>query len=171
MIFPIGSIYNKKKVILISPMKTFLFIVLLPAYFFGQNLKSTKPSIEIFQSNLLELADAFEKRDYQIIDQLTHHKQVSEEILKREIELAINDSILPPQAITLMNKMGQFGPLTSVIKDEMAYKRYLEKAKVDPKDCYTYFFEKNGMDVFVIAEWNGDHFRFIRIKNLMVLLH
>jgi hypothetical protein len=171
MIFPIGSIYNKKKVILISPMKTFLFIVLLPAYFLGQNLKSTKPSIEIFQSNLLELADAFEKRDYQIIDQLTHHKQVSEEILKREIELAINDSILPPQAITLMNKMGQFGPLTSVIKDEMAYKRYLEKAKVDPKDCYTYFFEKNGMDVFVIAEWNGDHFRFIRIKNLMVLLH
>ena len=106
-----------------------------------------------------------------LIDKLTHHKQVSEEILKREVELAINDSILPPQAITLMNKMGQFGPLTSVIKDEMAYKRYLEKAKVDPKDCYTYFFEKNGMDVFVIAEWNEDHFRFLRIKNLKVLLH
>ena len=145
-------------------------LLLFPIFFspplFGQN----EPSISIFQSNLLELADAFEKREYQIIDQLTLHKQVSEEILKREVELAINDSILPPQAISLMNKMGQFGPLSSVIKDEMAYKRYLEKAKVDPKDCYTYFFEKNGMDVFVIAEWNGEYFRFIRIKNLRVLL-
>jgi hypothetical protein len=144
-----------------------LFPILFSPHLFGQNV----PSISIFQSNLLELAEAFEKREYQTIDQLTLHKQVSEEILKREVELAINDSILPPQAISLMNKMGQFGSLTSVIKDEMAYKRYLEKAKVDPKDCYTYFFEKNGMDVFVIAEWNGDHFRFIRIKNLKVLLH
>jgi len=42
---------------------------------------------------------------------LTHNKQVSEEIMKKEVELAINDSILPPQAITLMNKMGQFGSL------------------------------------------------------------
>ena len=170
MIFPIRFIYKKKKVILILPMKTFLFIILLPAYFFGQDLKSTKPSIEIFQSNLLELVEAFEKREYQIIDQLTHHKQVSEEILKREVELAVNDSILPPNAISLMNKMGQFGPLTSVIKDEMAYKRYIDKAGVEIKDCYTYFFEKNGMDVFVIAEWNGEYFRFIRIKNLRVLL-
>jgi hypothetical protein len=152
-------------------MRTFLFIVLLPAYFFGQDLKSTKPSIEIFQSNLLELADAFEKREYQTIDQLTHHKQVSEEILKREVELAINDSILPPQAISLMNKMGQFGPLSSVIKDEMAYKRYIDKAGIELKDCYTYFFEKNRMDVFLIAEWNEDHFRFLRIKNLKVLLN
>jgi|688.fasta_scaffold419124_2 hypothetical protein len=144
-----------------------LFPILFSPHLFGQNV----PSISIFQSNLLELAEAFEKREYQTIDQLTLHKQVSEEILKREVELAINDSILPPQAISLMNKMGQFGSLTSVIKDEMAYKRYLEKAKVDPKDCYTYFFEKNGMDVFVIAEWNGDHFRFIRIKNLKVLLN
>lgn len=144
-----------------------LFPVLFSPHLFGQN----EPSISIFQSNLLELADAFEKREYQIIDQLTLHKQVSEEILKREVELAINDSILPPNAISLMNKMGQFGPLTSVIKDEMAYKRYIDKAGVEIKDCYTYFFEKNGMDVFVIAEWNGDHFRFIRIKNLKVLLH
>lgn len=36
MIFPIRFVYKKKKVILISPMRTFLFIVLLPAYFFGQ---------------------------------------------------------------------------------------------------------------------------------------
>jgi predicted nucleic acid-binding protein len=129
------------------------------------------PTIEIFQANLTVLSDAFENREYQIIDQLTHHKQVTEEILKREVELAINDSILPPQAISLMNKMGQFGSLSSVIKDEMAYKRYIDKAGVELKDCYTYFFEKNGMDVFVIAEWNGDHFRFIRIKNLKVLLH
>lgn len=144
-----------------------LFPILFSPHLFGQNV----PSISIFQSNLLELAEAFEKREYQTIDQLTLHKQVSEEILKREVELAINDSILPPQAISLMNKMGQFGSLTSVIKDEMAYKRYLEKAKVDPKDCYTYFFEKNGMDVFVIAEWNGDHFGFLRIKNLKELLN
>ena len=144
-----------------------LFPILFSLHLFGQN----EPSISIFQSNLLELAEAFEKREYQIIDQLTHHKQVSEEILKREVELAINDSILPPQAISLMNKMGQFGPLSSVIKDEMAYKRYIDKAGVELKDCYTYFFEKNGMDVFLIAEWNGDHFRFLRIKNLKVLLN
>ena len=145
-------------------------LLLFPIFFspplFGQN----EPSISIFQSNLLELAEAFEKIEYQIIYQFTHQKQVSEEILKREVELAINDSILPPNAISLMNKMGQFGPLSSVIKDEMAYKRYLEKVKVDPKDCYTYFFKKNGMDVFVIAEWNGEYFRFIRIQNLRVLL-
>ena len=60
--------------------------------------------------------------------------------------------------------------MSLVIKDEMAYKRYIEKAGVLLKDCYTYFFEKNGMDVFVIAEWNGENFRFIRIKNLRVLL-
>ena len=144
-----------------------LFPILFSPYFFGQN----EPSISIFQSNLLELADAFEKREYQTIDQLTHHKQVSEEILKREVELAINDSILPPQAISLMNKMGQFGPLSSVIQDEMAYKRYIDKAGVELKDCYSYFFEKNGMDVFLIAEWNENHFRFLRIKNLKVLLN
>jgi hypothetical protein len=146
-------------------------LLLFPIFFsppiFGQN----EPCIAIFQSNLLELGDAFEKREYQTIDQLTLHKRVSEEILKREVELTINDSILPPQAISLMNKMGQFGPLSLVIKDEMAYKRYIDKAGVELKDCYTYYFEKNGMEVFLIAEWNGDHFRFIRIKNLKVLLN
>lgn len=145
----------------------FLFPILFSPHLFSQN----EPCIAIFQSNLLELAEAFEKREYQTIDQLTPHKQVSEEILKREVELAINDSILPPNAISLMNKMGQFGPLSSVIKDEMAYKRYIDKAGIELKDCYTYFFEKNGMDVFLIAEWNEDHFRFLRIKNLKVLLN
>jgi hypothetical protein len=70
-----------------------------------------------------------------------------------------------------MHEIGQFGSLTSVFKDEMFYKRYLEKARVDAKDCYGYFYEKNGIDIFVIAEWNGDHFRIIRIKNLKVLLN
>jgi hypothetical protein len=88
-----------------------------------------------------------------------------------EVELAINDSILPPNAINLMAKIGQFGSLTTVIKDEMAYKRYLEKAGVNAKDCFAYFHEINGIDIFVIAEWNESYFRFIRIKNLKALLY
>lgn len=143
-----------------------IFSIIVSLNLFSQ----TKPSIVIFQSNLLELSEAFEKRDYQTIDELLHHKQVSEEQMKKEVEFAINDSILPMHAISLMNSMGQFGPLISVIKDEMAYKRYLAKAGVDPEDCFGYFIEKEGLDAMVIAEWNGQYFRFVKIKNLKVLL-
>jgi hypothetical protein len=144
-----------------------LFPILFSPHLFGQN----EPSITIFQSNLLELSEAFEKRDYQTIHKLLHHKQVSEETIKREVELAIKDSLLPLNVIKLMHEIGQFGSLTSVFKDEMFYKRYLEKARVDAKDCYGYFYEKNGIDILVFAEWQGTYFRFIKIRNLKVLLN
>jgi hypothetical protein len=144
-----------------------LFPILFLPHLFGQN----EPSITIFQSNLLELSEAFEKRDYQTIHKLLHHKQVSEETIKREVELAIKDSLLPLNVIKLMHEIGQFGSLTSVFKDEMFYKRYLEKARVDAKDCYGYFYEKNGIDILVFAEWQGTYFRFIKIRNLKVLLN
>ncbi len=144
-----------------------LFPILFSPHLFGQN----EPSITIFQSNLLELSEAFEKRDYQTIHKLLHHKQVSEETIKREVELAIKDSLLPLNVIKLMHEIGQFGSLTSVFKDEMFYKRYLEKARVDAKDCYGYFYEKNGIDILVFAEWQGTYFRFIKIRNLKELLN
>jgi ribonucleotide reductase alpha subunit len=120
---------------------------------------------------LLELSDAFDKRDYQSIDKLLHHKKVTEEMMKKEVEFAIKDSILPVQAIKLMNKIGQFSSLTLKNKDEMAYKRYIEKAGVDPKKCFAYFYEKDGVDIFVIAEWKETYFRFVKIRNLKILLN
>ena len=148
------------------------FIFLISAIYFSLNLfGQNEPNISIFQANLLELSNAFEKRDYKTIDKMLHHKQVSEEMMKKEVEFAINDSILPMHAISLMNSMGQFGPLISVIKDEMFYKRYLEKARVDAKDCYGYFYEKNGIDILVFAEWQGTYFRFIKIRDLKELLN
>jgi hypothetical protein len=150
-------------------VKTGLFIctIFISLNFVGQN----KPSIVIFQSNLLELSKAFEKRAYETIHKFLHHKNVSEKRMINEVELAINDSILPPDAIKLMDKRGEFGSLTTVIKDEMAYKRYLEKAGVNPQDCFAYFYDINGIDIFVIAEWKETYFRFIRIKNLKALLY
>ena len=144
-----------------------LFPILFSPHLFGQN----EPSITIFQSNLLELSEAFEKRDYQTIHKLLHHKQVSEETIKREVELAIKDSLLHLNLIKLMHEIGQFGSLTSVFKDEMFYKRYLENARVDAKDCHGYFYEKNGIDILVFAEWQGTYFRFIKIRNLKELLN
>ena len=70
-----------------------------------------------------------------------------------------------------MHEIGQFGSLMSEFKNEMFYKRYLEKARVDAKDCYGYFYEKNGIDILVFAEWQGTYFRFIKIKNLKELLN
>lgn len=149
-------------------MKILLLIsILVSVNLYSQN----KPEITIFQSNLFELAEALEKRDYLKINKMLHHKQVSEEMMKKEVEFSIIDSLLPLNAIKLMDKIGQFGSLTSVIKDEMAYKRYLSKAGFDPKDCFAYFYEKEGVDIFVFAEWNGAYFRFIKIKNLKVLLN
>ena len=150
-------------------MKTGLFIctIFISLNFVGQN----KPSIVIFQSNLLELSKAIEKRAYETIHKFLHHKNVSEKRMINEVELAINDSILPPDAINLMAKIGEFGSLTTVIKDEMAYKRYLEKAGVNAQDCFAYFYDINGIDIFVIAEWKETYFRFIRIKNLKALLY
>jgi hypothetical protein len=145
----------------------FICIIFISLNFVGQN----KPSIVIFQSNLLELSKAFEKRAYETIHKFLHHKNVSEKRMINEVELAINDSILPPDAIKLMDKRGEFGSLTTVIKDEMAYKRYLEKAGVNPQDCFAYFYDINGIDIFVIAEWKETYFRFIRIKNLKALLY
>lgn len=150
-------------------MKIGLFVgtILISLKFVGQN----NPSIFIFQSNLHEVSKAFDKRAYETIHKFLHHKNVSEKRMINEVELAINDSILPPNAINLMAKIGQFGSLTTVIKDEMAYKRYLEKAGVNAKDCFAYFHEINGIDIFVIAEWKETYFRFIRIKNLKALLY
>lgn len=150
-------------------MKIIILIstVYFSLYLFGQN----EPNISIFQTNLLELSYAFEKRDYQTIDKLLHHKQVKEEMMKKEVALAINDSLLPVKAINFIDKIGQFGSLTSVFKDEIYYKRYLEKAKFDPKDCYGYFYEKNGIDIEVFAEWQGTYFRFIKIRDLKELLN
>lgn len=102
---------------------------------------------------------------------MLHHKQVSGETIKREVELAIKDSLLPLNVIKLMHEIGQFGSLMSEFKNEMFYKRYLEKARVDAKDCYGYFYEKNGIDILVFAEWQGTYFRFIKIKNLKELLN
>ncbi|MFM7667412.1 MAG: hypothetical protein ACKO7D_04405 [Bacteroidota bacterium] len=148
-------------------MKILLLIsILVSVNLYSQN----KPEITIFQSNLLELAEALEKRDYQMINKMLHHKQVSEEMMKKEVEFSINDSLLPLNAIKLMDKTGQFDSLTSVVKDEMAYNRYLSKIGVDPKNCFAYFCEKEGVDVFVFAEWNGAYFRFVKIKNLKGLL-
>lgn len=130
-----------------------------------------KPDITIFQSNLIELSNAFDKRDYQKIDKLLHQKKVRKEMMKKEVEFSINDSFLPTQAIWLMNKVGQFGSLISVIQDEIVYKRYLAKAGVDPKNCFGYFYEKDGVDVFVIAEWKETYFRLIKIRNLKELLN
>jgi hypothetical protein len=150
-------------------VKTGLFIctIFISLNFVGQN----KPSIVIFQSNLQELSKAFEKRAYETIHKFLHHKNVSEKRMINEVELAINDSILPPDAIKLMDKRGEFGSLITVFKDEMAYKRYLEKAGVNPQDCFAYFYDINGIDIFVIAEWKETYFRFIRIKNLKALLY
>ena len=150
-------------------MKIGLFIctILISLNFVGQN----NPSIVIFQSNLQELSKAFEKKEYQTIHKFLHHKNVSEERMIIEVELAINDSILPPDAIKMIDKRGEFGSLITVFKDEMTYKRYLEKAGVNAKDCFAYFHEINGIDIFVIAEWNESYFRFIRIKNLKALLY
>jgi hypothetical protein len=150
-------------------VKTGLFIctIFISLNFVGQN----KPSIVIFQSNLLELSKAIEKRAYETIHKFLHHKNVSEKRMINEVELAINDSILPPDAIKLMDKRGEFGSLTTVIKDEMAYNRYLEKAGVNAQDCFAYFYDINGIDIFVIAEWKETYFRFIRIKNLKALLY
>jgi hypothetical protein len=120
---------------------------------------------------LQELSKAFEKRAYETIHKFLHHKNVSEKRMINEVELAINDSILPPDAIKLMDKRGEFGSLITVFKDEMAYKRYLKKAGVNAKDCFAYFHEINGIDIFVIAEWKETYFRFIRIKNLKALLY
>ena len=145
----------------------FICIILISLNFVGQN----NPSIVIFQSNLHEVSQAFDKRAYETIHKFLHHKNVSEKKMIKEVELAINDSILPPNAINLMAKIGQFGSLTTVIKDEMAYKRYLEKAGVNAKDCFAYFHEINGIDIFVFAEWKETYFRFIRIKNLKALLY
>jgi hypothetical protein len=148
------------------------FIFLISAIYFSLNLfGQNEPNISIFQANLLELSNAFEKRDYQTIDKMLHHKQVSEEMMKKEVEFAINDSILPLKAINFIDKIGQFGSLKSVFKNEIYYKRYLEKAKVDPKDCYGYFYEKNGIDILVFAEWQGTYFLFIKIRNLKELLN
>ena len=77
-----------------------LFPILFSPHLFGQIVTS----ITIFQSNLLELSEAFEKRDYQTIHKLLHHKQVSEETIKREVELAIKDSLLPLNVIKLILK-------------------------------------------------------------------
>jgi hypothetical protein len=145
----------------------FVGTILISLNFVGQN----NPSIVIFQSNLHELSMAFEKRAYETIHKFLHHKNVSEERMINEVELAIKDSILPPEAIKMIDKWGEFGVLTTVIKDEMAYKRYLEKAEVNAKDCFAYFREINGIDIFVIAEWKETYFRFIRIKNLKALLY
>lgn len=150
-------------------MKIGLFIctILISLNFVGQN----NPSIVIFQSNLHEVSQAFDKRAYETIYKFLHHKNVSEKRMINEVELAINDSILPPEAIKMIDKWGEFGALTTVMKDEMAYKRYLEKAGVNAKDCFAYFHEINGIDIFVIAEWKETYFRFIRIKNLKALLY
>jgi hypothetical protein len=120
---------------------------------------------------LQELSKAFEKKEYETIHKFLHHKNVSEKRMINEVELAINDSILPPDAIKMIDKRGEFGALTTVIEDEMTCKRYLEKAGVNAKDCFAYFHEINGIDIFVIAEWNESYFRFIRIKNLKALLY
>lgn len=150
-------------------MKIRLFVgtILISLNFVGQN----NPSIVIFQSNLHELSMAFEKREYETIHKFLHHKNVSEERMINEVELAINDSILPPEAIKMIDKCGEFGSLITVFKDEMAYKRYLKKAGVNAKDCFAYFHEINGIDICVIAEWKETYFRFIRIKNLKAFLY
>ena len=151
-------------------MRTFLIIVLLPAYFFEQEMNSIKPTIEIFQANLLDLADAMEKKDALTIDQLMFHKPVTDEQFARELENALNEPLLPLEAINSMEKTGEFGPLLTIVSDEMHYQRHLTKTGVKADNCYAYFHEVNGIDIFVIAEWNESYFRFIRIKNLKALL-
>jgi hypothetical protein len=102
---------------------------------------------------------------------MLHHKEVSDEIFKNEVEFALNDSLLPAKVIIRMNQIGEFGPLLSIIKNERAYTRYLEKSGVKAENCFAYFHEINRMDVLVLAEWNGSTFRFIRIKNLKLLVY
>ena len=127
------------------------------------------PTIEVFQTNLLTLSSAFENRDYTTIHKILIHKEVSEEMFKNEVESAIQDSILPVSAIMSINKFGEFGPLMHVFDDDMAYKRYVEKAKVQVENCFAYYHEIKGLDILVLAEWNGSTFRFFRLKNLKLL--
>ena len=147
------------------------FIIFILVFFSKLVFSQVTPTIEIFQANLTVLSDAFENRDYSLIHSMLHHKEVSDEIFKNEVEFALNDSLLPAKAIIRMNQIGEFGPLLSIIKNERAYTRYLEKSGVKAENCFAYFHEINRMDVLVLAEWNGSTFRLIRIKNLKLLLN
>jgi len=150
----------------------FIFQLLIYAFSFNsiaQKSNEINPTIEVFQTNLLALSSAFENRDYPTIHKIFIHKEVSEEMFKNEVESAIQDSILPVSAIMSINKFGAFGPLMNIVDDEMAYKRFVEKAKVQVENCFAYYHEIKGLDILVPAEWNGSTFRFFRLKNLKLL--